>query len=366
MRPVVFLWDNFGPMHVDRVSAVQTRLGTTARVVGVEIFARSAVYSWDAVDAEFERITLFLAGERPGFWEKVRAIWSAFRKIGRGDYFLCHYDRMELLVAAWMLRLIGSRVFTMGCSKFDDQPRFALRELAKSFFLKPYLGAIGSGTRSRDYFRFLGLPADKVVGGYNTVSIERFRRNAGWGDSMPMARHADAPFVAVARFVPKKNLHMLIEAFARYRAEAETPRKLHLCGSGPLEDELRERVEKLGLNDAVVFEGFLQTAEVAQLLSRSLALLLPSVEEQFGNVVIEAQALGLPLIVSDAAGARDELVRTGVNGFVVEPDNPEGLDFFMQLLSEDERLWQRMREAAFETAHKGDVARFAEAVVSLR
>jgi hypothetical protein len=58
-------------------------------------------------------------------------------------------------------------------------------------------------------------------------------------------------------------------------------------------------------------------------------------------------------------------VRSGVNGFVIEPDNPVGTAYFMQLLSEDENLWQRMCIASQQFVERADSARFAEAVEAL-
>jgi glycosyltransferase involved in cell wall biosynthesis len=54
-----------------------------------------------------------------------------------------------------------------------------------------------------------------------------------------------------------------------------------------------------------------------------------------------------------------------VNGFVVEPDNPAGMAFFMQLLSQDEALWRRLSIAAMQYAERADSDRFAEAVEAL-
>jgi hypothetical protein len=71
------------------------------------------------------------------------------------------------------------------------------------------------------------------------------------------------------------------------------------------------------------------------------------------------------VILSDRCGARDRLVRTGVNGFVIESDNPSGMAYFMNLLGEDEALWRRMALAAQESAAWGDTARFVEGVSSL-
>jgi len=75
--------------------------------------------------------------------------------------------------------------------------------------------------------------------------------------------------------------------------------------------------------------------------------------------------MGLPVILSDNCGSRDVLVRSGVNGFVVEPDNPAGMAYFMRLLSDDEALWRRMCTASQQVAEKADTSRFAEAVDAL-
>ena len=178
------------------------------------------------------------------------------------------------------------------------------------------------------------------------MQCERIRRlsqtvPAPAGEPFPK-RH----FTIVARLIPKKNIATALDAYAMYAQEAETPRPLHICGSGPLEPELKAQAAALGVEQLLSFRGYLQTAEVCATLGDTLALILPSVEEQFGNVIIEAQAMGLPVIVSDNVGARDNLVRSGVNGFVVEPSNAAGFAFFMKLLSTDEKLWRRMSERA--------------------
>jgi glycosyltransferase involved in cell wall biosynthesis len=278
---------------------------------------------------------------------------------------MCHYEHPATLLTAILLRLCGRRVFAIGCSKYDDYPRHLWREVLKSFFYFPYNGGIASGTRSLDYMRFLGVPVGMIKPNYNAVSMARIRELSGAPPAPDGIAHHDRHFVLVARFVPKKNLGVALEAFAIYAARTPNPRPLHLCGSGPLECELRAQVRKAGIEHLVVFRGFLQTADVCRTFATSLALLLPSIEEQFGNVIPEALAMGIPVIVSDRCGARDLLVRTGVNGFVVEPDNPEGMALFMEMISEDEELWKSMCFAARKFSERGDAQRFAESVIAL-
>ena len=101
---------------------------------------------------------------------------------------------------------------------------------------------------------------------------------------------------------------------------------------------------------------------MARLLAGSLALVLVSQVEQWGLVVNEALAFRLPVIVSDAVGARDALVRNLVNGFVVA--DPAGLAQAMVALSQ-EACWRRMVAAAGDRAALGDVARFADSIEML-
>ncbi|WP_377299743.1 glycosyltransferase [Rhizobium sp. SGZ-381] len=368
-RPLVLLWDNFGPLHEDRTRAVTAAFGQSRRVVGLELCSKSDLYDWQGFDRSgFEKITLFPGHDittLPRAGMLGRLIRTA-RRLGRGDYVLCHWNLPAIFLFAVWLRLTGSRVITMGCSKFDDKPRGAIREAVKSLMFLPYQAAIGSGVRSVDYFRFLGIAAEQVAGEYNTVSIDRIRRLAGRPVAPDGTPFAERRFLCVARLVPKKNLARLLDAYRHYRDTTTAPaRDLLLCGSGPEEAALRAQAERLGIAPFVTFTGFVQTEAIARHLANGLALLLPSLEEQFGNVVPEAQAMGLPVILSDNCGARDLLVRSAVNGFIVEPDNTVGLAFFMRQVAEDETQWRAMAEAAAASAAGGDVQQFARAIATL-
>lgn len=370
---IFLLWDNFGPLHIDRLNAVTQRFAPARAVIGVEVCGANAVYDWSTGGVgAFEKHTFFpdTAFEQIGAWALFKHLRKLAKRHKGGHFVLCHWNHPGIFLAALWLRLSGRRVYTMGCSKFDDKPRNRLKELAKSLMFLPYHGALGSGMRSIGYFRFMGFRAHQVAGDYNTVSLDRIRAQAGFG---PFEAHdpnegpamGQRDFLCVARLVPKKNLAMLLDAYAHYRKIAASPRGLEICGSGPLEQDLRQQARDLGLQDHVQFSGFVQSDEVSRRMARALALLLPSTEEQFGNVVPEAQAFGLPVIVSDTAGARDRLVRAAQNGFVVEPDNPNGLAWFMAQLSDQPALWQQLREGAFATAPLGDSARFAEGISQL-
>jgi glycosyltransferase involved in cell wall biosynthesis len=369
MGQLVFVWDNFGPLHADRCNAVAQKLEGKEQVIGLELAGRSRVYDWLPENGtHFRKITLFTGCtlEEIPFAQRFGKTLSACLSMGHGSrYFLCHYQDPAIFLVAIVLRLLGRRVYTMGCSKFDDYPRRLPRELAKSMMYFPYNGAISSGVRSRDYMRFMGFSPDCIASPYNTVSLDRIRNLAGVSPAPGGNSFRDRHFTIVARMVAKKNLSMALRAMKLYSEQVPNPRSMHIFGTGPLEAELRHQARESGIAHLVHFRGFLQTEDVSRAYGNSLALLLLSIEEQFGNVVPEAQAMGLPVILSDNCGSRDVLVRSGVNGFIVESDNPAGTAFFMRLLSEDEELWRKMCMASQEFVERADTARFADAVESL-
>ncbi|WP_417279215.1 glycosyltransferase [Celeribacter sp.] len=363
MTRIAFLWDNFGPMHADRVDAVVRQLDGRATCLGVEERKHSEEYDWVSETRDsFEKITLHDGAGASKIRKLIALIKLSLRYRGT-SWFLCNYERPHVAAFAFWLTLTGRRPYIMGCAKFDDLPRKPARELIKKLILLPYKGALGSGIRTREYFRFLGVTP--IEGEYNTLSVQRIRDLAGKPTAPEGTPFADRHFTIVARFIPKKNLMLALEAYALYAARTQAPRKLHLCGSGPLETDIKAKVKELGLTDHLVFRGFVQTDEIARTLGDTLALILPSIEEQFGNVVIEAQAMGVPVLVSEVCGARDLLVRNWQNGFIFEPGNAVGLSRYMALVGEDEALWRELSIGAGQTAEIGDVASFARAVEAL-
>lgn len=363
-RAIVFMWDNFGPTHIDRCIAAARYFAPARKVIGIELGGCSDTYDWaQSSSPVFEKRTLFpnrAASDVPElkrFWKLLRVCIA----VGKGDFFFCHYEQYSTFAAALVLRLLGRRVFVMNDSKFDDKPRRALPEVLKQLFFLPYNGALVAGRRSAEYLEFLSFPKRPIAHGYDTISVARIREQAG---SPPGPRGMDFEsrhFTVIARMVPKKNQVAILEAFALYAQSTASPRLIHFCGSGPLEKDLKRRAQELGISDLTVFRGSLDTAAISRVLAHTLALVLMSYGEQFGLVVPEALAMGVPVIVSSNCGACDELVRSGVNGFVVEYDNPRGAAYFMGVLGSDQRTWHAMAQAAAEGAALGDVSQFVKA-----
>ena len=101
-RPIIFVWENFGPLHVDRCEAL-ARDVPEIPVIGLEILSRSSDYDWISESSNsFKKITLSSPEERDPWspWKIISAIASNRPQA----VFFCHYQRPEILLAAFMVR----------------------------------------------------------------------------------------------------------------------------------------------------------------------------------------------------------------------------------------------------------------------
>lgn len=161
-------------------------------------------------------------------------------------------------------------------------------------------------------------------------------------------------FVSVAMLNRKKGLDILLNAFAKVR-EAFPQMQLTVCGGGIDAPELFSLAEKLHLGQSVVFTGELTREQCSEKLSESHAFVLPSRNETFGVVYIEAMACGLPIVMTKT-GAWEMLVAQET-GLSVEIEDVDGLAEAMKHLMENYNQYDP------ETIRNFCRARFSETAV---
>lgn len=130
------------------------------------------------------------------------------------------------------------------------------------------------------------IDIDKFV--YNEKNRKKHRKELGIKDDALVIGH-------VGRFVEQKNHRFLIDIFNEVH-KLNNNSILLLVGQGPLEEEMKEKVNALGLTDSVMFLG--QRSDVNELYSAMDVFVLPSLYEGLGMVAVEAQVAGLPCVLS--------------------------------------------------------------------
>ncbi len=365
---LVLIWVEFGAYHLARLQAAQDQLGN--HCVGIELVGGYGDYK-DCSDLPFrakERsglniVTLFPEDslkDIPAMTLVIRLLQTLIA-LSPETVALCGYHRLENLVALFWAKLTGRQVILLCESKQDDAPRNRVWEGLKSLIIHQFDSYLVGGTLHRQYLTDLGANPKRVHLGYDSVDNRFFAEAAQEAriqsehlrENLGLPKHY---FLAVCRFVPKKNLPMLLEAYRQYRNQQPEGWGLVLCGGGPMETELRAFVKEHRVPD-VLFAGYASGQTLGSYYGLASCFVHPSSLEQWGLVVNEAMAAGLPVLVSKACGCAPDLVVEGSNGFIFDPCDPLALASLMNSISSDlERL------ASMGRVSQAIVQRFAPAV----
>jgi len=178
-----------------------------------------------------------------------------------------------------------------------------------------------------------------IPNGINTRSYSPHRKNlleTRWGIAPPV-------ILFVGRLVEEKGIEYLLQAFSKVVTKIPEA-KLVIVGRGPKERELKSLTKKLGLYN-VFFLGVVENRLMPNIYVGCDVLVLPSIREPFGNVVIETMAVGKPVIGSYVGGMKNTIVH-GVTGYHVQPRSSQQISKYLTRLLKDASLRKRLGENA--------------------
>lgn len=187
---------------------------------------------------------------------------------------------------------------------------------------------IGSSTKSREAQLAYGADPDRCFVSFLTVDLDKYLMEAE--DRQPDR------ILCVGSLIERKGVDLLLRALA----DMKEPFTLALAGSGSEEEYLRKLTEELGIQDQVEFLGFLQLEELRTQYARSGIFVLPTREDCFALVILEAMCAGLPVVCSRYADGSGDLIEEGVNGFIIDPyDEEEFGSRLKELLRDSEKAF---------------------------
>src|SRR5881394_17058 len=152
------------------------------------------------------------------------------------------------------------------------------------------------------------------------------------------ACNGEVRLLYVGRISREKDLDLLAAAYRRLRDEG-LPVQLFIVGHGPYSDAFAESLPE------AFFTGYLRGKELATAYASADVFVFPSTTDTFGNVILEAQACGLPVIVSDSGGPK-ELVEDKSNGLITKSHDVEDFTRAIRALVTDSALRERMGKSA--------------------
>lgn len=225
----------------------------------------------------------------------------------------------------WCRRKMKSAIL-MSESKFDDAPRNWYKEWIKSKFIIPHFAAaLVGGRKHEEYLVKLGMIRHKIFRGYDTVDNSYFEKSVWQLRQKGRAQAHEVVggrryILAANRFIERKNLRSLIDAFriAINKTKSEDW-DLVLLGDGDLRATLEQKVADYGLSNRVHFPGFVDYWTIPTWYAFADVFVHPAVSEQWGLVVNEAVASGLPVLLSRNCGCYPELLVENESGLSFNP-----------------------------------------------
>ena len=164
---------------------------------------------------------------------------------------------------------------------------------------------------------------DKSYVVYNGVDTTKF---------YPMSEKISEKYIlTVGNLIALKGHDDTIKAFAKLVNSGVTDVRLKIAGRGPLEMELKDLVERLGISNYVDFLGYVPYEKIAELMRNASLFCLPSWYEALGCVYLEAMASGIPTIGCYGNGI-DEVITDGLDGFLVDNKNVQQIFEKMKMI----------------------------------
>ncbi len=357
--PVAFFVQRIGPYHHARFCVLGGSESLALNVV--EFRPADSVYAWTAVEetGPYARFQV----------QSTAEVNHLLHRLQPGVIVCVGYSDPE--ISRVLAYALSENIPLVVCSDstHEDEPRSSIKEAVKRGVLGSFAAGLVAGQRAHDYLASLGMGAERRFQPWDVVDNSHFSSGAELSrrEAATIRTRLNLPsryFICVARFIPKKNLGRLIEAYALYVQQAGSEAwSLVLSGSGPLELELRAMADAAGLARKVIFPGFLQYPDLPVWYGLADVAVLPSLSDQWGLVVNEAMAAGLPVLVSARCGCAADLVSEGENGYTFQPEDAAGLAALLaRLAALNPAQLAAMGKRSGEIIDRFSPAAFAEAV----
>ncbi len=370
------LFDNLGPYHMARLKAA----ATVCDIVGIEFGSASAEYAWNReVSSGFKRITLNKVGcsQSMPVAELSRKLGEVLDREKPEVIFVPGWSSKGALISLqWALRHRVPTVLMSESTQWDEE-RNPFKEWVKAQVVSLFSAALVGGSPHRQYLQHLGFPEPRIFVGYDAVDNDYFEVGSAQARShgSVFRERLGLPhryFLASARFIAKKNLPGLLASYAAYRRLAVGMGQsgsvpclwdLVLLGDGDLRAELEAECSRLGLGGSVQMPGFKQYGELPAYYGLAEAFVHASASEQWGLVVNEAMACGLPVLVSERCGCACDLVHSAVNGWTFDPTDADALASLLAKVAGNSEHNPTLGAQSRAVVAKWGPARFAEGVL---
>ena len=207
-----------------------------------------------------------------------------------------------------------------------------------------------SHSEKRNISKNLAIPPEKIKVIYHGTDYKSCRLKGNWDPKQILYQNhgINSPFIFhLSAYQPKKNVENIIKAFAIVRKRYNLKERLVIGGKQP--NHLKRLVKDLGIEDGVIFVGYIPKEELSIFYSTVEAFIFPSFHESFGMPILEAMACGCPVITSNAFSMPEVAGKVAI---FVDPRNTEEIAETIYEIVTNKKLRRKLAKWGVERAKK--------------
>jgi 1,2-diacylglycerol 3-alpha-glucosyltransferase len=335
---IAIIWQRFLSYHIARLNHLWKKLSQLGcQLSAIEIASQDASYGFPEIAVLENGLKHICCFPKTSYHQlkanEIHSKVSGLLKELKPDVVFAPATPFPEGMAAYCYRIhSGNRAVMMDDAWDHTDRRGPLTKGAKRLISKNIDAVFIPAPSHLSYYMEMGFPKGRVVFGVYAVDNDYFSKMADQirGDESNLRALRNLPenyFLFVGRFLPRKGLETLVKAYEDYRIKVKGESwGLVLVGTGSHLDTIQKLAKGI---PKVLFLGPQFGDDLCHYYALSNALIVPSVIDQWGLVVNEGIASGLPVIVSRGCGSAETLVREGENGWTFEPGDDEALTKLM-------------------------------------
>ena len=348
MRIAILVWESLHSVHVGGLGVVVTRMAEELAKRGLDVYLFTRAAEGQSKHAKINDVNYCRCEFDPGkdiisfFSNMSMAMVKELRAVARrsGRFDIVHGHDWHVADALYELKKEGypivlsyhsSEYGRRGGAFSDKDVSTEDKRVSEEISVREGLGGrfsdriiTVSRTMRRELWRLYKIPREKVYIITNAIDPRKYRKDVD--PNKVKKKYGIPPLTPIVLFIGRleyqKGPDILINAIPKV-LENRGDTKFLLAGKGTMKNYLKRRVRKLGISDAVRFLGWIPYRRYIDLLNTCDIVCIPSRNEPFGIVLLEAWATGRPVVATDVGGLREN-IKNLVNGIKVYP-NPKSV-----------------------------------------
>jgi len=310
---------------------------------------------------DFPGTVIMPSGSYP--WYKFQALFQLNRALANSDIVIATSE-LTVTYVSWLLSLWHHKPLVadvqVNLSRWiSDGTKPIHHYLSRWVYPNiSYIRCVSEGV-AQDLQSNYGVPAKKLSVIYAPFNLDEITQLAQTSIPATYSYIFSKPtVVASGRFTSQKRFDIAIQALLCLRQDYNIDAHLLILGDGELRPQLEQQVQRLGLTEKVFMPGFVENPHMY--VKNSQVFLLSSDYEGFGRVLLEALAVGCPVVSTDCPSGPCEVLEGGKCGLLTPMANPEAIAHALAQVLTNPGLAQQLREAGWQRTKIFDIDGIAQ------